>query len=248
MRTLDHRIAKAVRHFWATRASQGRQQGATNGRRDRGSRTQATGGKQLDGFGVLVRELLREAGIPESNIYQQGRADVTLPGFFRPTKQWDIVVVAGDCLLASIELKALCGPSFGNNYNNRIEEALGSSTDIWTAYREGIFDKSPQPFIGYVLLLEEADGSKREVRVCEKHFDVPHEFRDASYATRCQLSLRKFVRERCYTAACLLLSDRKTGAKGKYSEPADDLTFERFARSMSAHVKAQFDAIGNTGS
>ncbi len=33
-------------------------------------------------------------------------------------------------LLAGIEFKSQVG-SFGNNYNNRTEEAIGSAADIW---------------------------------------------------------------------------------------------------------------------
>ncbi len=39
-------------------------------------------------------------------------------------KKWDLLVVEG-CLIAAIEFKSQVG-SFGNNYNNRTEEALGS--------------------------------------------------------------------------------------------------------------------------
>jgi hypothetical protein len=36
------------------------------------------------------------------------------------------VVVHQRNLIAAIELKSQVGPSFSNNFNNRIEEALGS--------------------------------------------------------------------------------------------------------------------------
>ena len=41
-------------------------------------------------------------------------------------------------LLAVIELKSQVGPSFGNNFNNRTEEAIGSAVDFWTAYRAAV--------------------------------------------------------------------------------------------------------------
>jgi len=37
-----------------------------------------------------------------------------------------------------------------NNFNNRVEEALGSATAIWTAYREGTFKPSQRPWIGWL--------------------------------------------------------------------------------------------------
>jgi len=79
----------------------------------------------------------------------------TLPGFFRPTKDWDLVVMLNHPLLASPEFKSQVGPSFGNNFNNRVEEAVGSATDLWTAYREEAFAKFPRPWLGYLMLLEE---------------------------------------------------------------------------------------------
>jgi Restriction endonuclease XhoI len=243
MQDLDRRVAAAVARFWKTRSRQRKHQGTQTGTRDHGNRTAATGGKQLDGFGELVAELLAERGLPNSVIFRDGRGDVTLPGFFRPTKQWDLVVVAGGSLLAAVEFKSLCGPSFGNNYNNRIEEAIGNSTDLWTAYREGAFQTSPRPFLGYLMLLEDADGSTRPVAVREKHFKVFEDYRDASYANRCEQSVRRLMRERCYDAACLLLSNRPSGARGGYVEPARDLAFEHFAKILCNHIVGTYTTL-----
>jgi hypothetical protein len=64
-----------------------------------------------------------------------------LPGFFRPTKDWDMLVVHEGHLIAAVEFKSQRGPSFGNNFNNRTEEAIGNATDLWTAFREGAYGK-----------------------------------------------------------------------------------------------------------
>ena len=58
-----------------------------------------------------------------------------LPGFFRPTKEWDLLVVKDGHLIAVIEAKSQVGPSLGNNFNNRTEEAMGSAIDLWKSYR-----------------------------------------------------------------------------------------------------------------
>jgi hypothetical protein len=120
------RIAKAVEYFWKVRTRQHEKQGKITGIKDTGNRSAVTGGKHLDGFIKLFKELLTEAGLPHSAIHTR---TTTLPGYFRPTKNWDLVVVADGLLLASIEFKAHIGPSFGNNFNNRVEEAIGNSTD-----------------------------------------------------------------------------------------------------------------------
>lgn len=88
------------------------------------------------------------AGFARAQILR--RARVELPGYYRPTKKWDIVVVSAQRLIAAIELKSQVGPSFGNNFNNRIEEAIGNAVDVWRAYEEGTFG-SVRPWLGYVL-------------------------------------------------------------------------------------------------
>jgi hypothetical protein len=101
----------------------------------------------MDGFIRLVRDLLIAARVPEQCIAIDKR--IELPGWFRAEKKWDLVIVHDDQLLAAMEFKSQIGPSFGNNFNNRTEEALGSATDIWAAYREGAFKPSSRPFLGY---------------------------------------------------------------------------------------------------
>ena len=213
---------------------QHRRQAGRGGKRDQGSRAAVTGGAQLDGFIRLVSELLVESGIPDATIFR--KKQVELPGFFRPTKQWDVLVVVDGHLLASVEFKSQVGPSFGNNYNNRTEEALGSATDLWTAYREGAFKESPRPWLGYFMLLEEAPGSITPVGVSESHFPVFQEFRDASYARRYELFCQKLVRERLYDAACFLLSDSRGGPKGQYREPLSELSFAHFVASLTGRA------------
>jgi len=237
MNKIDRKVTEAVRHFWLTREKQSQSQGGSARDRDRGARSAVTGGAQLDGFAHLVSELLTESGIPNSTIYK--KKNVTLPGFFRPTKEWDLVVVIDGVLLATIEFKSQVGPSFGNNYNNRAEEALGSATDLLTAYREGAFCASPKPWLGYFMLLEETIKSLAPVAVKEPHFKVFEEFKESSYAKRYELFCLKLIRERLYDAACFILSDKAGGlAEGRFREPSSELTFRRFAESLTARAIA----------
>ena len=140
-------------------------------------------------------------------------------------------------LLAGIEFKSQVG-SFGNNYNNRTEEAIGSAADIWAAYREGAFKPSAKPWLGYLMLLEETAESIRPVRAREPHFKVFPEFRSASYAKRYEILLTKLVRERLYDSACFLMSSAADGKKGRYKEPSEELSFENFIASLMAKAIA----------
>lgn len=235
MKDLNKRLAKAVAHFWSTRSKQGKAQGRSPGGRDYGSRSEVTGGAQMDGFVQLVAELISESGIADATIHRA--QDLELPGFFRPTKEWDLLVVVDGQLIACCEFKSQVG-SFGNNFNNRTEEAIGSATDLWTAYREGAFRGSPKPWLGWLMLLEKAEKSLTPVAVKEPHFPVFAEFKEASYAKRYELLCLKLVRERLYDGACLLLSDRENGSKGRCDQPSVEVGFSRFVASLTGHATA----------
>lgn len=161
---VEKSVGEAIRLFWLTRDRQKKRQGAVTGQKDAGLRAAVTGGKHLDGFTDICRQLFVAAGLPEAHIYWKTRKE--LPGYFRAEKNWDLVVVADGQLLAVIEFKAQVGPSFGNNFNNRTEEALGNATDLWAAYREGAFKPSARPWLGYVFILEDCPGSQTAIKMC----------------------------------------------------------------------------------
>jgi hypothetical protein len=237
---LNERVAKAVRHFWRTRGKQSRSQGKTSGRTDQGARRAVTGGAHMDGFVSLIQQLLIETGLSTDCIYIEKKLEI--PGFFRAEKEWDLLVVAEGQLLAAIEFKSQVGPSFGNNFNNRTEESLGNATDLWTAYREGAFKLSSRPWLGYLMHLEETPASLRPVKVKEPHFQVFEEFHDASYKNRYEILLTKLLRERLYDGACLLLSSQSGGPRGQWSEPSDELGFQRFIQALLSRIGAFLDA------
>lgn len=152
-------------------------------------------------------------------------------------------------LVAAMEFKSQAGDSIGNNVNNRSEEALGSASDIWTAYREGRFGASPAPFLGYFFLLEDQDKVNVPVRNKEPHFPVDPAFRGEtprrgrdgqpvfagiSYARRYELLCRRLVLERIYTSACFVMATNEK--ETRITQPAEDLAFARFAATLRGHV------------
>jgi hypothetical protein len=231
---LDQRLRQAVVFFWQQRGSQSQRQGGDDDK-DRGDRGAVTGGKHLDGFRELVAALLEAAGLQRATIYWRKKTE--LPGWFRAEKNWDLLVVAHGRLVAIVEFKSQVG-SFGNNFNNRSEESLGSAADLWAAYAEGAFKPSDRPWLGYLMMLEDAPGSNAPVRVKEPHFKVFAEFKDASYAERYNQLLTKLVRARLYDAGCFLMSSREGGLKGEYREPNLELSFHNFVTSLLARAIA----------
>ncbi|MCR6736592.1 MAG: PaeR7I family type II restriction endonuclease [Afipia sp.] len=229
--------AQAVKAFWGNRAAAVERQRAA-GKIDQGERAGVTSGKNMDGFLALCAEIVRANDLHDADIHQL-RAVVTLPGFFRPTKLWDLVVMRKGRLVAALEFKSQVGPSFGNNFNNRTEEALGTATDIWTAYREGAFGEHPKPFIGWMMLVEDCEKSRAPVTDRSPHFPIFPDFRGASYADRYNILCKKLVQEQLYTSAALLLSSRTAVNDGKFASMAELTSLKTFITSFAGHIAAE---------
>jgi hypothetical protein len=228
-RGLERGVAEAVQSFWQTRAGQMARQQAGQ-RRDQGGRSAVTAGKQMDGFISLVRQQIVLAGVPDEQIFTE--RSLELPGYYRPEKKWDLLVIDRSRLLVAMEFKSQIGPSFGNNFNNRAEEAIGTAHDVWTAYREGAFPLTPRPWLGYLMLLEDSPKSTTAVATREPHFAVLAEFRGSSYAERYRLLIQKLIRERHYDAGCFLLSS----VDRRYSYPDPQLAFQTMLHSLVRYL------------
>lgn len=237
LRDFELSTREAVKRYWSTLSSQAIRQGSDSNHADRGNRTAVTGGKQMDGFCSVVRQILRDNGMADAEIFQDVRLE--LPGYFRPTKKWDMLVLRQGILVAAIEFKSQRGPSFGNNLNNRAEEAVGVAHDMFVAYREKAFgETAPRPWLGWLMLVEDCPGSQRRIGVKEPHFKVFAEFRNSSYATRYELLLRKLRLEKLFDSTALLLACQNDAEMGLYREPASDLTIRQFLASLGGHVGA----------
>jgi hypothetical protein len=238
----ERKAREAVQAFWGNREA-ARQKQLESGKADQGERAGVTAGKNMDGFVALVLDIVKANGLAHAQIHQQ-RAVLTLPGYFRPTKLWDLIVMYKGELIAALELKSQVGPSFGNNFNNRTEEAIGTAHCFWTAYREQAFGKQPRPFVGWLMLVEDAPGSRAPVKVSSPHFPVFKEFVGASYLKRYDLLCQKLVREGLYTTAAVISSPREAVATGDYSEISAMTDLKTFVTALAGHVAAEAARLG----
>ncbi len=224
-------IKSAIQHFWETRNRQKTEQGDREVK-DTGNRSSVTGGKQLDGFINLLYKVASDIGIPENCIYMKGNQ---LPGYFRPTKDWDMLVISPtQKLIAVVELKSQVG-SFGNNFNNRTEEALGSAIDLWTAFREKAYPNQSAPWLGYLMIVEKSPKSTSPVRISEPYFKVFEEFHNTSYMDRYRLFCQKLMLERHYSHCCLLWSTDNC----EYGNMDESISIEAFLYSFIGQLLGQ---------
>lgn len=246
---VERRLRAAVQSYWDARGKNKEKQ-IESGRIDAGTRGEVTGGTQMGALEVLVADILCEAGLQRLDV--RTRTALELPGYFRATKKWDLIVVSEGQLVLAMEFKSQAGKSIGNNVNNRAEEAVGSAQDVWIAFREGRFgEAAPPPFLGYLFLLEDRDNVKKPVANKAPYFDVDPAFRGepvrsakdgrvrsagVTYARRYELLCRRLILERLYSAACFLMATNS--ASTCITQPADDLSFMRFVAALRGHAVA----------
>ena len=212
-------IDKAICSFWNTKKKQLRASG------DSTNRGAVVGGKQMDEFINLLRQVAIDAGVDRNCIITDKNY---LPGFFRSSKDWDMLIISpSGKLIAAIELKSQVG-SYGNNFNNRTEEAIGSAIDLWTAFREGQFPNQAAPWIGWLMVVGRDKSSQRIVRNYEPYFPVRPEFNGATYIDRYRILCQKLILERHYTSAALVWTD----LEGNYGNVADDISIRSFLASF----------------
>lgn len=233
----ERKTKDAIKAFWGNR-EKARTKQIEIGKIDQGERSGVTSGKNLDGFTALILDIVKANGLGHADIHQS-RALVTLPGYFRPTKLWDLVVIHRGHLVAAIEFKSQCGPSFGNNFNNRTEEAIGTAQDFWTAYREKAFGEQPKPFVGWLMIVEDAPRSRSPVKDKSTHFPVFPEFQGASYLQRYDILCQRLVFEQLYTNASVIASPRSAVKNGAYTELSEMTGIKTFVRSLAAHIAAE---------
>lgn len=233
----DEKTHAAIKLFWKSRDDAKLKQKGS-GRSDQGERAGVTGGKNMNGFFDLMIDLVKANGSPNAEVYQK-RAVLTLPGFFRPTKLWDLLIIDKGRLIAALEFKSHVGPSFGNNFNNRTEEAIGTAHDLWTAYREGAFGQQERPFVGWLMVVEDTKGSQRAVRESSPHFPVFPEFAGSSYLQRYDILCQRLAKEQLYSSAAVIATPRTAVTDGAYLELSPMTGLRSFVATLAGHIAAE---------
>lgn len=239
----EARLKQAVKAFWRSRSRAAANQQA-RGATDQGNRAAVTSGKNMEGFHGMLMDVVRQHG-PTGTAIHQDKSFVVLPGFYRPTKSWDLLVVHQGRLLAALELKSLCGPSFGNNANNRCEEAIGSGHDFRRAQSQGLFGTGATPFLGYFLFIEDAPGSRGGVRASSPHFPADPVFQGESYQGRMRVLCERLMEQQLYSSAAVLAAPK--GTTGVSNDLSQITSFKAFLSKFSGFLAGERSAIRSSG-
>lgn len=219
-------VQRAIESFWSTRESQ-RARLEDEGKS--GGAARANG--HMGGIEQLVVKEFLEAGVPQECIRTR---QPYLPGFYRVRKQWDLVVILEDVLVAAFEFKSQVG-SVGKNLNNRFEEALGSATDTHTAQIKNSPYGDVGAWLGYVFILQETNETEQKNRSTAALFPTDPVFDGMSYNERYQEMVRRFLGENIYQAGWFVTT-KVTDEGIVYNEPLATATAEAFSIQIRARV------------
>src|SRR5680860_497577 len=221
----------AVAAYWQTKDVQRAAAEAVSSSAE-GTSKAVRGGGHFNPIANLIARFFIDAGYPSESIHAGGPY-IRLPGYYRPTKEWDLVVVHHGVLVAAIEFKALGAPSFGNNYNNRIEEALGNAVDLERSDWKGLTGPE-KPWLGYFFVMEDDIGSSKPGRESPPSAFEPEKiWASASYQRRFAISGERMREQGVYDAVCYLVSSREDPGP---MEPSSQLDWRHFAASIEARI------------
>lgn len=215
----DSYIERALQHFWSHRS-------AGAGRSN----------IPMQGFDPILKEIVRIYGDGKSLRPYYGQPKI--PSIFRPSKKWDCIILnARNQIVAVIELKSHLGSGLGcdfiQNFNNRVEEALGSATDfhlsipyLWPSVRK--------PFVGFFLLLEDHPNSigKKDVRIDRTYAisnpEICHKFyHNKNIYERWIQCFEALTNSKSYDACGLIFSTKGSSTRSTHAVDSSfaDLTF-----------------------
>ena len=230
--TTNHGSWPLFETFWNVRNNQAERQ-RLEGKLDAGTRGAVTGGQHLNEIALLIADVFTDAGIKPV-----GNARL-LPGYYRASKNWDVVVTHKGAIVAIIELKSQVG-SFGKNLNNRIEEMIGQSLDLWRAVRQDLLGEI-RPWFGYLMLLESHEQSQAALGTPRTAFPPDPEFANTRYIDRYQIAFKRLRSEGDMNAVCLVTTDREQDEVGY---PDRTMTFTSFATAIHGRVAEVLAQLG----
>ena len=229
----------AIDGFWAIKGSQ-QAKASDTGSAD-GTSGSVRAGKHMEPFEELIRQVVTDAGLTPD---EAAGDKIYLPGFYRETKSWDVVLQYKGHALAIVEAKSQ-GSSLANNFNNRVEEAIGQAADVWKSHERGLLISEMRPWVGYLMVVEETEKTTapKELlgsKAIPPGMQVDPVFDGMSYAERYATAFKRLDQERMLDAACVAI----TAGPGVFSYPNELLSFNGFAAQLWGRCKHALAVLG----
>lgn len=215
---------------------------AAAGKSDTGA--QARNAVHMQSIAMFVRQMFVDAGLPEADV----KVDSIVPGYYRRSKNWDVVAMHKGHLVGVVELKSQAS-SPGNNANNRIEEAIGSAVDakavqeltgafgnlgVWAAWCM-TFNRDAES--GNPIHLTPVQKTRLRFPINDPAFD------DMTYASQYGTAIERFISQKVYDAGWMLMTWVNSDGTIGHDEPIPTATAETLATQIEARVKFALQAL-----
>lgn len=204
----DQEIAAAVADFWSVRTG-----GTQSAKHDKA-------------FLNLIAAELAQLGWPAHVAKYFSDRDAVVGGHFRVAKSWDIVCRdAAGIPRICVEFKSQVD-SYGNNENNRYEEALGSGLDLRAKH-------GPATVLGFVFVICDEPATRTITKA--RLPDLDPAFLNSTHIDRRRIFTERITEfelngQSLYDAAALLLVRRD----GTFEHPANpDLQLANFPDKLA---------------
>lgn len=223
-------VLELLTNFW-------REKGAAVQRyRDAGQEgygAQARDARHMQSLATFVRQMFVDAGLDESEVF----VDRAIPGYYRRSKNWDVVATHKGHLVGVVELKSQVG-SEGNNGNNRIEEALGNSFDARVAQEEnGAFGALSVWKAFCVVFGSDPSLARRIGMRGAPLFPIDPAFGDMTYGSQWAIAVERFVQTGAYDAGWMAVTWTDDDGYVDYEEPVPSATVATLWNEIESRVR-----------
>lgn len=224
MDAIDHqRIIEAV-DYWVKTKIQQQSAAEASGSAQGGTRSAVTGGRHLAGVNRLILNELDMLGL--GNITTLFDRQATVPGFYRASKDWDLLVLSDGEPVLAVEYKSMTG-SEGKNLNNRADEVIGAAQDLRQAQEHGLL--APGLKRGYIFLMEVTPAVHRPVKVQARVGTPDPVFNGIGYMDRMAVMLERLRDDGLYDMVWALGVIREPVG---FMEPRPTVNWDRFKTDL----------------
>ena len=203
---------------------------------------QARDAAHMKSLALFVKQMFVDAGLTDAEV----TVDSIVPGYFRRSKNWDVVAMHKGHLIGVVELKSQAS-SPSNNANNRIEEAIGSAVDAKTVQElTGAFGNLGVWCAWCMTFARDCESGNPikvppagSVRVPVKD----PEFANMTYAKQYAKAIERFISQKVYDAGWMLTTWVDDNGTVGFEQPIPTATAETLATQIEARVKFALQAL-----
>lgn len=192
--------------------------------------------QSLAGF---VRQMFVDAGLDEDEVF----IDRAIPGYYRRSKNWDVVAIHKGNLVGVVELKSQVG-SEGRNGNNRIEEALGNAFDAGVAQDLNRAFGALPVWTAFCVIFGSDPTLAAPVRTRGLPlFATDPAFDNMTYGDQWAIAIERFVQTGAYSAGWMAVTWTNRDGYVDYEEPVPAATINTLWTQIESRVRFAKQAL-----